>query len=486
MVELEINGKKSRVARGTTLIEAARGMGINIPSLCYMEKLPHFTSCMICVVKDSDTGRLLPSCSSIAESGMKIDTESEEVFSARKKALELLLSEHVGDCEAPCRRGCPANMNIPLVFRNLEAGNSSAATDILKEHLPFPYTICSNCTATCEKVCRRGREDYAVEIRDINRALASARASSNSFEVSEDKNIAVIGSGAAGISAAWYLLKKGYRVEIFEKESRVAPSLRSLTEDIDLSVVENELNELEKQSGLKISCNREIETGNLEAVLKEFDAVVVATGDKTETENERIYFAGASLKPGMLLPAAILSGAGAAEKIAQNFSNSTVEVSREFDSKISKPEAEEIKHMIEKSEALRETAEETDIIEKSSRCMHCECLRQESCSLRSYATEYGIKSIKYRAVERHSIVRNTDHPEIVYEPGKCIRCGICVRITGAENESGGVAFKGRGYDTIISPALNYSLNNAITESLEEVVKNCPTGAFSFRTEGVRK
>ncbi len=107
-----------------TVLEAATQEGIEIPAMCYNREAGHFASCMICVVRDRSTSSLIPSCSFPAADGMDIITDDEETELARKTALELLLSEHVGDCEAPCRIACPANMDIPLMNRCIAEGDT--------------------------------------------------------------------------------------------------------------------------------------------------------------------------------------------------------------------------------------------------------------------------------------------------------------------------------------------------------------------------
>ena len=87
---------------------AAEKLGIKIPAMCFLEGCEPATSCMLCVVKVNGNESLLPACATIAEEGMKVQTSSEEIHQARKIALELLLSDHLGDCMGPCQVICPA------------------------------------------------------------------------------------------------------------------------------------------------------------------------------------------------------------------------------------------------------------------------------------------------------------------------------------------------------------------------------------------
>ena len=113
LISISIDNRDVSVNENSTVFDAARKLNIHIPTLCYLNGYERFTSCMICVVHEINSDRLIPSCSATVAEGMRIETENEKVKVARKDALDFLLSEHVGDCEAPCHRACPAHMNIP-------------------------------------------------------------------------------------------------------------------------------------------------------------------------------------------------------------------------------------------------------------------------------------------------------------------------------------------------------------------------------------
>ncbi len=113
-ITLQIDNHTVEVMRGTTILEAARGIGINIPSLCYMNlkdmcitNLP--ASCRICVVEVEGRRNLAPACATRCENGMKVHTSTLRVLNARKTVLELILSDHPNDCLI-----CPKSGNCDL------------------------------------------------------------------------------------------------------------------------------------------------------------------------------------------------------------------------------------------------------------------------------------------------------------------------------------------------------------------------------------
>ena len=103
MVKLKINNKEIEVEKGTTILEAARRLGIKIPTLCHLDlhdiKFVNRTaSCRVCVVEIAGKWNLAPACSTMAENGMEIRTNTVRAMNARRTMVELLLSDHPKDC----------------------------------------------------------------------------------------------------------------------------------------------------------------------------------------------------------------------------------------------------------------------------------------------------------------------------------------------------------------------------------------------------
>jgi predicted molibdopterin-dependent oxidoreductase YjgC len=101
-MKIKINNKEIIVSEGEKIIEVARHNGVEIPALCYVNGYKHQASCMVCVIKDCETGHIIQSCSTEVSEGMNINTECDEVKELRREALELLLSDHIAVCSKPC------------------------------------------------------------------------------------------------------------------------------------------------------------------------------------------------------------------------------------------------------------------------------------------------------------------------------------------------------------------------------------------------
>jgi predicted molibdopterin-dependent oxidoreductase YjgC len=167
MVKLKIDNADYEVQEGLTILDIVMGAGINISTLCHNEKLPHYSSCMVCMVKDKRKGNFLPSCSALVQDGMDIDCSSDEVKSLRRKATELLLSEHRAECEAPCKVVCPGGYNIPLMNRLLSAKDYNTAVQLSIAQIQSSGFKCTDCPGYCENACRRKKVDTPVSIRNM-------------------------------------------------------------------------------------------------------------------------------------------------------------------------------------------------------------------------------------------------------------------------------------------------------------------------------
>jgi len=130
---------------------------------------------------------------------------------------------------APCVQTCPAGTNVQGYIALIKLGRYQEAVNLIMERIPLPGTLGRICPAPCEKECRRAEVDSALAIRDLKRFAADqVELTELPVPAVEDRpeKIAVIGSGPAGLTAAYYLRLKGYRVTIFEALDKLGGMLR--------------------------------------------------------------------------------------------------------------------------------------------------------------------------------------------------------------------------------------------------------------------
>ncbi|MBQ2759173.1 MAG: (2Fe-2S)-binding protein, partial [Clostridia bacterium] len=209
-INITINGKAITADKGETILNIASANGIEIPNLCYLKHLSPYGACGMCVVEAKGSPKLLRACSAVAADGMEIETNSERAVKTRKAALELLMSDHDGDCKGPCTLNCPAHTDCQGYLAKIAENDMEGAVKIIKEKVPLPAAIGRVCPHPCETACRRTHVEEALSIAALKAFAADeVRKSGKSVlpEIKENsgKTVGIIGGGPAGLSAAYYL-----------------------------------------------------------------------------------------------------------------------------------------------------------------------------------------------------------------------------------------------------------------------------------------
>lgn len=479
MPRLKIDGREVETAEGVTLLEAARAAGAAIPTLCYQKETGPLTTCMLCVVKDAATGRLLPSCAVTAEADMEIITADDDVIAARRNVLMMLLNEHAGDCEGPCARICPAGLDVPRMLRHIAAGENQDASALAKRDLIFPTVLGCVCSAPCERVCRRGQYDTALEIKDAHRMLGEGRSGLPVAAPPTDKTVAVVGAGLAGLAAAWTLAMQGHACHVFEKRETACAALRELPpETLPAKILDAEIDSI-KRIGVAIHCGKSIDT--VTALLETHDAVVLAC--------ELPCDAGAGVFRAVEEPMAVRavgSGKKAAAAADAFLRGSPSPPERTFNSTLGNrlPDEELAAFAQERLRPASDTSVDA-FMHEAARCLHCDCHKILSCKLRQYAGEYGLAPQIKRTIPRPPVTPIETYGEVIFEAGKCIKCGICVSMTQAAGLPAGMTMTGRGLNSQLMPALGASLEAGLGPLAEACVQACPTAALAIRTREER-
>jgi formate dehydrogenase major subunit len=281
-IKFILDGKEVTAEPGQTILKVAEDNGISIPTLCHNQKVSRTTSCFVCVVKDQKTGRFLPSCSACPTPGQEVDASSAEVKDMRKTALELLLSEHAGDCEAPCTIACPAHAKVEEYVRAGRKGDFLESLKIIKERIPLPMSIGRVCPRFCEKDCRKNVTGKPLAINDFKRLAADLYYETYMEELPEltGKRVAVVGAGPAGLATAYFLRRNGVDCVVYDKMPKAGGMLRYGIPEYRLpkAILDKELEHFTKM-GIKFECNRKLgDNLSIKELKAEFDAVAVTIG----------------------------------------------------------------------------------------------------------------------------------------------------------------------------------------------------------------
>ena len=217
LMRVTLNGQEVLARPGQTILELCREHHIPIPTLCHDDRLQPLGTCQICVVDVQGYG-LVSSCATRVADRMVIQTHTPQILALRRDRLQALCAEHYGDCIAPCREACPAEVDIRGYIALIARGAYAEAVRLIKETLPLPEVIGRICPHPCENVCRRSLVDEPVAVCALKRFAAEHTYEELSVPVAEPTGfrVAIVGAGPAGLTAAYYLVQKGHAVTIFE------------------------------------------------------------------------------------------------------------------------------------------------------------------------------------------------------------------------------------------------------------------------------
>jgi formate dehydrogenase major subunit len=216
MVNLTIDGRPIGVPPGTTVLEAAQWLGIRIPTMCHVPGIEPASSCFLCAVQIEGRRTLSPACGMPVAEGMAVVTGSEDIHAARKMALELLLSDHAGECVAPCAAQCPAGLDIPGFVHGIATGDTRRSMEVIAERLALPGSLGRICPRLCERQCRRSDLDQGLSIGALHRYVADLASYTPLRAPSTGKSVAIVGAGPAGLAAAYYLSRNGHACTLFD------------------------------------------------------------------------------------------------------------------------------------------------------------------------------------------------------------------------------------------------------------------------------
>ncbi len=168
MLKLTIDGKQIEVDEGTTVLEASRKLGIDVPTLCHDDRLKPFGACRLCIVEIKGMPKPVTSCTTPAVNGMEVKTNSEKLYRLRKTTVELLLSDHPNDCMVCTRSGDCTLQELAYLYdirENRFVGEMRSHDRVDNNSFIIrdqnKCVMCGLCVRVCEEVQGVGAIGYA-------------------------------------------------------------------------------------------------------------------------------------------------------------------------------------------------------------------------------------------------------------------------------------------------------------------------------------
>jgi ferredoxin len=256
-----------------------------------------------------------------------------------------------------------------------------------------------------------------------------------------------------------------------------------------------------------------IELGNqitMEGLLLGFDAILLAVGElkqgdgeklgvtlagagiKTDPNNCRtsitnVFAAGSATKPFKQIIRAMADARAAAECVHRFLGDQPVQrPEKPFSSIMGRLDSGELRQFLRGASAGKGVTacdrcaglNRREAVTEAARCLHCDCASSGTCVLQHYAHVYGADASRFKS-ERRPFEQHVQPGGVIFEPGKCIVCGICVKLTELAREPLGLAFIGRGFDVRVAAPFKEEIQRGLQLVAAECVQHCPTGALVF-------
>ena len=339
-----------------------------------------------------------------------------------------------------CMASCPLHVDVIAFITEIEKGDFKKAYTLLENKMPLPRIISTLCEHPCEYPCVRTHSDASIRISSLEKATLhfGYTPAKKAFPLPKNKgNVAIIGGGISGICAALELDKKGYKVTVFEKSYRLGGRIWDYEgTHLEASLIEEELSIVEKK-GIRVHFNTEISQENLDAYLKEYDALYLGAGTwaKTYTIHPESFqvedtalFVGGKLSHANTIIHSASSGKRSAISIDRFISKTSMHASREregvFETKLHINAGVITPHM--PHESKNALMDEHECMEEAKRCLKCQC--NECYKACAHMQRFHVTPDSYIRSIAHNerIILGTHSANLMIN--SCTECGLCKEV----------------------------------------------------------
>ncbi|MFH2044454.1 MAG: NAD(P)-binding protein [Pseudomonadota bacterium] len=203
------------------------------------------------------------------------------------KEIDKIIENCRGDAYPRCQDACPAHIDVRKYITLISQGEFNKSLEVIRETMPFPAVCGRVCTYPCESQCERNNIDQPVAIRALKRFVSdyevqNGREKASPCKITKEKKVAIIGSGPAGLSCAYDLIRKGYFVTIFEAMPKTGGLMRYGIPAYRLpdTCLDNDI-EYIRELGVEIKTSQPILSLENLLVNENYDAVFMGVGAKT-------------------------------------------------------------------------------------------------------------------------------------------------------------------------------------------------------------
>jgi ferredoxin len=515
MPTLSIDDCTVTVPEGTTILLAAQQVGVAIPTLCHRPTLPSLPGCMVCAVcEESADNRVVPACATRVAEGMRIRTTAPAALALRRAMLQLLLSNHAADCEAPCQLACPCHFDIPRMLGHLAQGEADAALAVVLAELALPVTLGCICPAPCEKACRRGVLEAPVAICAAKRLAGTQGAATRPPVAESGRRVVVVGAGPLGLAAAFYLRGCGHTCHVVEATPQIGAALQARTEGrLPAAAQAVDVARL-RAAGVTFTTGTPVSPDQVRHLLATHDALVLAAGadaaplaealglavsqglvmadrNTHQTANPQVFTGGAAMQNCRLAVLACAHGRRLALQLDAWLRTGQTRPAQpaRFRSRAGaltravlegwRTGTDDARHLPPAGGVPAVALALADVRLEAARCLHCNCAKSDTCHLRELCTALGVTAPGLAGTHT-SPTRVQIGAGVVLEAEKCVLCGICVRTAAQMAGAIGPAFHGRGFEMRIGPPLGRTWADVPPAVLAACVAACPTGCLAQR------